>query len=234
MSGSGAPLKNASGWFAAGVEVQRAATLLSDAAFKLFVWMCLHADRRSGILPAAANDLARALGKTGEEVHSCLEELVRAGICRPREPGEVEIRDAFWPYERALPATQGNDPDAYVAAVRQIFLGQGCVRSSFSPADGRLAAEWNRKGVPVERVERAILLGTLRKYVALINNGGGTPITTLHYFRHLVDEVEQIQISPDYWRYVAFRVADFERRWRAITPRPDRPTDQPEDTKYTK
>jgi len=231
MSGSGAPFKNASGWFAAGVEVQRAATLLSDAAFKLFVWVCLHADRRSGVLPAAANDLARALGKTGDEVHSCLEELVRAGICRSREPGEVEIQDSFWPYERALPGTQGDDTDAYVATARQIFLRQGCVRSSFTPADGRLAAEWNRKAVPVERVERAILLGTLRKYVALINHGDGTPITTLHYFKQMVDEVEQIQISPDYWRYVAYRIADFERRWRAIIPRSDPQTVQLEDTK---
>jgi hypothetical protein len=231
MSESGAPLKNASGWFAAGVEVQRAATLLSDAAFKLFVWVCLHADRQSGILPAAANDLARVLGKTGDEVHSCLEELVRAGICRFRQPGQIEIRDHFWPYERTFPAAQGNDPDTYVATVRQIFLRQGCVQSSFTPADDRLAAEWNRKGVPVERVERAILLGTLRKYVALINHGGGTPITTLHYFRHLVDEVGQIQISPGYWRYVAYRIADFERRWRALIPRSDRPTAQPEDTK---
>lgn len=232
MSGSGAPLKNAVGWFAAGVEVQRAAALLSDAAFKLFVWVCLHADRHSGVLPAAAtNDLARALGKTGEEVRSSLGELVRAGICRLGEPGQIEIRDSFWPYERTLPAAQGNDPDAYVATVRQIFLRQGCVRSCFTPADDRLAGEWNRRGVPLERVERAILLGTLRKYVALINHGGGTPITTLHYFRHLVDEVEQIQISSDYWRYVAFRVADFERRWRALTPRSESQTAQPEETK---
>jgi hypothetical protein len=77
MSESGAPLKNASGWFAAGVEVQRAATLLSDAAFKLFVWVCLHADRQSGILPAAANDLARVLGKTGDEVHCVLSARLR-------------------------------------------------------------------------------------------------------------------------------------------------------------
>lgn len=231
MSGSGAQLKNAFGWFAAGVEVQRAATTLSDAAFKLFVWVCLHADRHSGILPVAANDLARALGKTEEEVHGCLEELVGTGICRLREPGQIEIRDQFWPYERSFSEPQCNDRDVYVATVRQIFLRQGCVRSSFTPADGRLAAEWNRQGIPVERVERAILLGTLRKYVALINHEGGTPITTLHYFKQLVDEVGQIQISTDYWRYVAFKVADFERRWRALTARPKRQTTQLEETK---
>jgi hypothetical protein len=36
-------LKTSTGWFAAGAEVQRAATLLSDGAFKPFVWLCLHA-----------------------------------------------------------------------------------------------------------------------------------------------------------------------------------------------
>jgi hypothetical protein len=40
-------LKRPSGWFAAGQEVQQAATSLSDAAFKLFVWLCLHAERAS-------------------------------------------------------------------------------------------------------------------------------------------------------------------------------------------
>ena len=43
-------LKCSSGWFAAGREVRLAATLLSDSAFKLFVWVCLHAERNSGQL----------------------------------------------------------------------------------------------------------------------------------------------------------------------------------------
>ena len=50
---------------------------------------------------------------------------------------------------------------------------------------GRLAPP----GVSLERVERAIYLGVARKYIALINNGQGTPITTLRYFEHLIDEV---------------------------------------------
>jgi len=36
-------LKHATGWFAAGREVTEAMTLLSDAAFKVFLWLCLHA-----------------------------------------------------------------------------------------------------------------------------------------------------------------------------------------------
>ena len=53
-------LKCSSGWFAAGREVRLAATLLSDSAFKLFVWVCLHAERNSGRLPLVINELARS------------------------------------------------------------------------------------------------------------------------------------------------------------------------------
>ena len=43
MSSPRLQLKCASGWFAAGHEIRLAATLLSDSACKLFVWVCLHA-----------------------------------------------------------------------------------------------------------------------------------------------------------------------------------------------
>ena len=60
MSPTRLELKCPSGWFAAGREVQLAATLLSDPAFKLFVWTCLHAERNSGRLRLVISDLARS------------------------------------------------------------------------------------------------------------------------------------------------------------------------------
>jgi hypothetical protein len=231
MSKSVVQLKRGSGSFAAGVEVQRAATLLSDAAFKLFIWVCLHTDRRSGVLSLAVGDPARALHKTSDEINSCLEEMVRIGVCRFRAPGHIEIRDLFWPYARTGARANGDDTDAYVAAVREIFLRQGCVQSSFTPADHRLATEWNRQGITLECVERAILLGVIRKYVALVNHPGGTLITALHYFTHLIEEVGQLQMSPDYWRYVAFCGADFEHRWRNLSPASHGPQAKSKETK---
>ena len=61
-------------------------------------------------------------------------------------------------------------------------------------------------------VELAILLGSFRKYVALINNGRGTPITSLRYFTTLFDEVKQ-DIPASYWVHVERRVRDAERQW---------------------
>lgn len=222
-------LKRSAGWFAAGLEVQQAATLVSDGAFKSFVWLCLHAERASGIFHSSPADLARALRKTEADIARHIQELSEAGICRLLQPHRIEIRDRFWPYERARSKSTAEDATVYVAAVRRMFLSQSCVRSSFSAADEQLAADWSRRGVPLQQVERAILLGTVRKYVALINRNGGSPITTLHYFRDLIEQANQMEASPDYWKYLEHRSRDFEFRWRRMrSVRLSRATDQTE------
>jgi hypothetical protein len=224
-------LKCPSGWFAAGREVRLAVTLLSDSAFKLFVWVCLHADRRSGRLRVVIADLARSLQKTERQIDLSLQELVRAGACRFPAPGSLEIQERFWPYQRHLPEPETDDAEAYIAAIRRLFLRHGCVCTSFSPADERLADNWRRRGVSLERAERAIYLGVARKYIALINNRKGSPITTLSYFAHLIDEVDQVDISPHYWRHVMNRTEQFERRWRTLNV-PTHPLSPPtEETK---
>jgi len=208
-------LKRASGWFAAGEQVLQAAMLLSDGAFKLFVWICLNAERTSGRLHYVCADLARVLHKTERDIRAGLNDLQQGGFCR-FTTDQIEIADRFWPYQRSASSPVFDDAAIYIDSVRRLFLSHVCVRSAFSPADERLASEWRRRGIPLECVERAIHLGVARKYAALINNGVGAPITTLHYFKHLVEEVEQAHASPDYWRHIAVRCAQFERRWRAL------------------
>jgi hypothetical protein len=202
-------LKQHCGWFAAGREVASAATLVSDAAFKLFVWICLHADRSRGSLLAVTSELARMLGRSDAEITQALEELIHKGVCELGPGGTVDITDRFWPYERVRSA--GIPRSAYVEHVKRVFLARHCVRSTFTAADEKLATELHRSGVPVADVEHAILLGALRKNAALINNGRGTPITSLHYFKDLFDEVRQ-PVSPDYWTYVAHKVGTLEQR----------------------
>jgi hypothetical protein len=219
MSPTRPKLKCPSGWFAAGREVRLAATLLSDGAFKVFVWTCLHAERNSGRLRLVLPDLARSLQKTEHEIRLCVQELVRTGIGRMDASGWIEIQERFWPYWRDRSEADTDDAEAYVAAIRRLFLRHGCVSSSFSPADERLAADWLRRGVPLEHVERAIYLGVTRKYAALINNGQGSPITALSYFENLLNEVAATKVSPDYWRYLIHRTEQINRRW------PDLPSD---------
>jgi hypothetical protein len=216
MSPARLELKSSSGWFAAGREVRLAATLLSDSSFKLFVWTCLHAERSSGRLRLVVTDLAHSLQKSEEEIGLCVQQLVAAGVWRFHAPGSIEIQERFWPYQRHLPEARTGDMEAYVAAIRRLFLHHACVSSSFSSADERLAADWRRRGVSLELAERAICLGVARKYAALVNNGRGSPITTLSYFENLIDEVGRADVSPSYWQHVMRRTEQFERGWRNL------------------
>jgi hypothetical protein len=105
------------------------------------------------------------------------------------------IADRFWPYERAC--DHGGESAAFVAQVKKLFLARRCVRAVFTAADEQFALRMRQQGFSIIDVERVILLGSLRKYAALINNGRGTPITSLTYFTGLFDEVRE-QIAPDY------------------------------------
>jgi hypothetical protein len=109
--------------------------------------------------------------------------------------------------------------------VKRAFLARRCVSSAFTPADDHIAAQWHRSGIPLECIERAILLGCLSKQASLINHGSGTPITALGYFRSLIQEVTRSSASADYWRYVRMRLGDLERR------RPQHPNHRTEETK---
>jgi hypothetical protein len=204
-------LKRASGWFAAGAEVEAALRLLSDAAFKLFVWLCLHAERCCGSIAVTPPELAREMRRSDVEIQANLQELWRQGVCVRRQDGIVEITDRFWPYQRTREPVATDDQRVYITQVKRCFLDRSCVRSLFTAADEKLANQLHRDGIPIAVVERAILLGSVRKYIALLNNGGGTPITTLHYFTALFPEVRQ-PVSEQYWQYVAHKVRTIELR----------------------
>jgi hypothetical protein len=205
-------LKQPTGWFAAGREVDLAVGLLSDAAFKVFVWLCLHADRSCGVIRISRAALATTLLKTEDEMTTALEELLQNGVCRIHTNGEIEISDRFWPYRRTRPAGPNDDLAAFLAGVRNCLRERCCVRSTFTPADEKLAIGFHQNGVSLADVQHAILLGCLRKYAAIINNGRGTPITSLHYFTGLISEVRQ-EISPNYWTYLAQKVRAVEKQW---------------------
>ena len=215
-------LKCPSGFFAAGCEMREALTLLSDGAFKTYVYVCLHADRRTAQLRFRMAELAHATGHSTRSLTSYLEELRSREVsivyraANQHELGRIEICDRFWPCNKPA-AARLEDPEQalYVARVRGLFLEPACVNAAFSGADEKLAAEWYRAGVPLDQVQRAVLMGCARKYVALFNQPGGRPITSLQYFVGPLQEVTAMEMPLDYWRYLAVRMRKMESQWRA-------------------
>jgi hypothetical protein len=87
-------------------------------------------------------------------------------------------------------------------------------RSTFSAADDLLVRERYTRGVPLERVGQAILLGCARKYVSWRNGATRAPIVSLRYFEEIVAEFEHQQTQPDYWDYTRQRIERMEKLLR--------------------
>jgi hypothetical protein len=223
MSQSPLTLKHPAGFFAAGREMADALTLLSDGAFKTYVYVCLQADRRTAQFRFRMAELAKATGHSTRSLTTYLDELRLAEVAfvhraaNQHELGRIEICERFWPYMKTLAAESPEDAEQtlYVARVRSVFLEPACVRSVFSASDEKLAMQWYRAGVGLDQVQRAILMGCARKYVALFNNPGGSHITCLQYFDGIVQEVQGLEMPLDYWQYLAARMRKMDAQWRA-------------------
>jgi len=210
-------LKDSSGWFAADRRMLRALYILSDGAFKVFVYISLNADRSTGILRVAQRELARAVQKSRGSIATYLDELSERGICvvtpaaNQHQPGEIQISDAFWPYHKETP--ESIEESGFVGEVRTRLLKYPIVRSSFGAADEKLARELFRNGVSLKQLERVLLLGLSRKYVSSLSSIGTSPIYSLSYFLPLLDEVAQTETPDRYWEYLRRRLEDLNAEW---------------------
>jgi hypothetical protein len=216
----GIALKNPTGWFAAGREVARAMVLLSDGAFKLYMYLCLTADRTNGRLKIDQGQLAAALKKSRRSVVSYLDELRAHQICI-MEPalnqhvvGHIEVCDRFWPYVKSRRDEDGADTlDSYIEAIRQFLAARKCVNPVFNPSDEKIAAQMFRERVELQQIDRAVLLACARRYVALLNGTVIGQVAGLSYFKSAIQEVRSLNTPAGYWQHLASRVTQFERQW---------------------
>lgn len=221
MSSSSLRLKNARDWFAAGIEVQQALETLTDGAFKVFMYICLNAERPIGTLHTTQVELARNLKKSHGTIRKYLSEMEKAGICRnsfnnsPIRRGTVQIYPSYWPYEKETAQSPvGDGADTFVSEIRKMLSERACIRPAFSTADEVLARQWFHAAVPLDRIRQAILLGCARKYVAWRNNPAVQgPISTLHYFTPILEEIAKQKLDPDYWGFLHSRIQRHEKLW---------------------
>jgi AraC-like DNA-binding protein len=212
MSAPRLMIKQSTGWFAAGWAFGNAMTALSDAAFKVFAWLCLNADRRNGRVRVTVAEIAQALRKTESATQAAFNELVECGVCHWPDMSQVEVADGYWPYEKQ---PSGSGPQDYLAQVRKLLSEPACVRCRFKAADERLARDLYERGVSLTQLERAIWLGCTRKYMTMLSNQtASSPIASLNYFAAVIDEViEQSNTSETYWAYIRRQMMTLERQW---------------------
>jgi hypothetical protein len=181
------------------------------------------ANRYTGRLSATVDEFARAMTRAPTAVALNLDELEALAVCRMVRSGGsqlvIEISDRFWPYQKQQPQGRTAEPEQeFVQKVRVLFLAPACVHASFSAADEKLAMDLYRRGVSMEQVTRAILLGCARKYVSMLNAKVRTPITSLQYFADIVEEVNESAIPESYWEPLRAKVVRMEQQWQNAHP----------------
>lgn len=209
-------LKEASGWFAAGNSFRRTMPLLSDGAFKMFAYICLEADRRTGRYEAVQNELAVALRKSRRIIGNYIRELECKGVCNVSNGKNqytrtcFEIRDEYWPYNRA---TDETPQDAYVDSIKNSFISLGCTTGKFTSRDAQIAGHFQKRHIPLELIQDALLMGACRKLISLLNGNSGEPIASLAYFDGLISEIRERPIPADYREYLREKVKQLRRAW---------------------
>ena len=214
-------LKEPSGWFAAGTSFRRALLMLSDGAFKLFAHLCLEADRRTGRFETGHAELAKAIGKSRRIVGKYIEELEHKEVCTVRSGRNqyartsFEICDDYWPYRRMQEVEDANGQvrNAYIDAIKNSFVAIACTSQKFSSRDEQFAQNLQQRGVPMEIVQDALLMGAIRKYSSCLNGGSPLPIASLAYFEALVSEIQERPIPADYREYLQRKIVQLAKAW---------------------
>src|SRR5260370_25364954 len=105
-------LKRPTGWFAAGLEVAAALEVLSGDAFKLYVYLCLNAERQTGRFAGKPDAAARLFPGAGQS-QVAWEKLFPQQICVLRDT-TVEIFDPLSRDENIAASQTAHDPARHV------------------------------------------------------------------------------------------------------------------------
>ncbi len=218
-------LKKSSNWFAAGEGFLKAMEILSDGTFKLFVFVCLKADRHSATYRSRIDQLAHALRKPPGVIESCLAEMEakKVGSVVSNNPLVFRIEDEFWPYDNGPGhASSGQCAADYVAAVRQLFLDLGCTSGRFGTSEEAQAKSLEKRGVPLDIVRDAMMVAACRKYVSWLNNGYSEPISSIAYFESTIGELRRCPPPAGYRQYLPMELKRLTVHWsRRVRSRPN-------------
>ncbi len=192
-------------------------SVLSDHSFKLFVFVCLNADRETATYTASVTRLTAVLGKFRTEIDRYIAELQNKKVCLinriPYSPITFRIMDAYWPYECGGSSVIQTDDGPYVDAVRNLFLGLGCTSGRFGPSEVGQARNLEKRGISLQELEDAMIVGACRKYVSWLSNGPSDPIASLHYFESLIEEIRERPFPPGYRDHLRMEVKKLKDQW---------------------
>jgi hypothetical protein len=95
---------------------------------------------------------------------------------------------------------------AYVTAVVTLYMDMPDTPMRVSASDQWLARHFYQDGVPLETVETALLLGSLRRMIRPADSPRLAPIRSLAYFRPVIEELQENPATENYRDYLRLKL----------------------------
>src|ERR1700722_4160787 len=99
-----------------------------------------------------------------------------------------------------------SDPAAYLAAVVMLYIELPETPLSANLQDPRQARRLHDRGVPLQLVESALLLGSLRRLIRPADLPPLPPIRSLAYFQPVIDELLVHPMPDNYLEYLRLKL----------------------------
>ena len=103
-------------------------------------------------------------------------------------------------------AAPESDPAAYVAAVVMLYIELPETPLSANPQDHRQALRLHDRGIPLQIVESALLLASLRRLLRPAGLPPLQPIRSLAYFQPVIDELLVHPLPNNYLDYLRLKL----------------------------
>jgi len=98
-------------------------------------------------------------------------------------------------------------PEAsYVASVVTLYLEMPDTPMRVSASDQWLARHFHQDEVPLETIETALLLGSLRRLIRPADSPHLAPIRSLAYFRPVIEELQENPAPANYRDYLRLKL----------------------------
>lgn len=99
--------------------------------------------------------------------------------------------------------------EVYIQCVLSAYRETPGTAGTIRRADRLLAAQLHARGVPLQAVENALVLAAARRLIRPADAPPLGTIRSLAYFTPLIDEVLELRVSPDYFRYLRSKIQRF-------------------------
>jgi hypothetical protein len=113
----------------------------------------------------------------------------------------------------------GSDPVVYLTAVILLYVELPETPLAASIQDQRLARRLHERGIPLQLVEAAMLLASLRRLVRPAELPPLPPIRSLAYFQPVIEELLVHPVPDDYLKYLRLklnRIAPDKAAWAEV------------------